>query len=106
MLTAADNREPLSLDYPELAPIAQVLRQLTLNHRLRQKRAVSEPVAQADEAEEVSAEQPSERIHQTPWTVTTGSWVTLPPISAAEATKAINELARGIASLSLKGTSR
>ena len=26
MLTAADNREPLSLDYPELAPIAQVLR--------------------------------------------------------------------------------
>ena len=73
MLTAPDNREPLSLDYPELAPIAQVLRQLILNHRLRQKRAVSEPVAQADEAEEVPAELPSERIHQTPWTVTTGS---------------------------------
>ena len=106
MLTAADNREPLSLDYPELAPIAQALRQLTLNHRLRQKRAVSEPVAQADEAEEVPVEQPPERIHQTPWAVTMGSWVTLPPISAAEETKAINELARGIASLSLKGTSR
>ena len=106
MLAAADNREPLSLDYPELAPIAQALRQLTLNHRLRQKRAVSKPVAQADEAEEVTAEQPPERIHQTPWTVTMGSWVTLPPISSAEETKAINELARGIASLSLKGTSR
>ena len=60
MLTAADNREPLSLDYPELAPIAQALRQLTLNHRLRLKRAVSEPVAQGDEAEEVPAEQPPE----------------------------------------------
>ena len=35
-----------------------------------------------------------------------GSWVTLPPISAAEETKAIKELARGIASLSLKGTGR
>ena len=106
MLAAADNREPLALDYPELAPIAQALRQLTLNHRLRQKRAVSEPVSQADEAEEVTAKQPPERIHETPWTVTMGSWITLPPISAAEETKAIKELARGIASLSLKGSSR
>ena len=32
--------------------------------------------------------------------------ITLPPISAAEETTAIKELARGIASLSLKGTSR
>ena len=106
MLAAAENREPLALDYPELAPIAQALRQLTLNHRLRQKRAVSEPVSQADEAEEVTAKQPPERIHETPWTVTMGSWITLPPISAAEETKAIKELARGIASLSLKGSSR
>ena len=106
MLAAADNREPLALDYPELAPIAQTLRQLTLNHRLRQKRAVSEPVSKADEAEEVTAKQPPERIHETPWTVTMGSWITLPPISAAEETKAIKELARGIASLSLKGSSR
>ena len=106
MLAAADNREPLALDYPELAPIAQALRQLTLNHRLRQKRAVSEPVSQADEAEEVTAKQPPERIHETPWTVSMGSWITLPPISAAEETTAIKELARGIASLSLKGTSR
>ncbi|MGB2377237.1 MAG: hypothetical protein ACPH55_06035 [Luminiphilus sp.] len=106
MLAAADNRKPLALDYPELVPIAQALRQLTLNHRLRKKRAASEPVEQAGEAEEVTAEQPPERIHQTPWTVTMGSWVTLPPISSADETKAINELARGIASLSLKGTSR
>lgn len=106
MLAAADNRKPLALDYPELVPIAQALRQLTLNHRLRQKRAASEPVEQAGEAEEVTAEQPPERIHQTPWTVTMGSWITLPPISSADETKAINELARGIASLSLKGTSR
>ena len=106
MLAAADNRKPLALDYPELVPIAQALRQLTLNHRLRQKRAASEPVEQAGEAEEVTEEQPPERIHQTPWTVTMGSWVTLPPISSADETKAINELARGIASLSLKGTSR
>ena len=106
MLAAADNRKPLALDYPELVPIAQALRQLTLNHRLRRKRAASEPVEQAGEAEEVTAEQPPERIHQTPWTVTMGSWVTLPPISSADETKAINELARGIASLSLKGTSR
>lgn len=35
-----------------------------------------------------------------------GSWVTLPPISATEESKALNELARGIASLSFKGTSR
>ena len=106
MLAAADNRKPLALDYPELVPIAQALRQLTLNHRLRKKRAASESVEQAGEAEEVTAEQPPERIHQTPWTVTMGSWVTLPPISSADETKAINELARGIASLSLKGTSR
>lgn len=106
MLAAADNRKPLALDYPELVPIAQALRQLTLNHRLRKKRAASEPVEQAGEEEEVTAEQPPERIHQTPWTVTMGSWVTLPPISSADETKAINELARGIASLSLKGTSR
>ena len=106
MLAAADNRKPLALDYPELVPIAQALRQLTLNHRLRKKRAASEPVEQAGEEEEVTAEQPPERIHQTPWTVTMGSWVTLPPISSADEAKAINELARGIASLSLKGTSR
>lgn len=106
ILAGADNREPLVLDYPELAPIAQALRQLSLNHRLRQKRAVPESTVQEHDAEEISVQQPSERLYETPWTVTSGSWVTLPPISAADETKAINELAQGITSLSVKGGSR
>ena len=106
LLTGADNREPLELDFPELSPLALTLRQLSLNHRLRQKRAVSDPLPQIDEMEEAPSEQPTERIHETQWTISNGSWVTLPPISAADETKALNELARGIASLTLKGASR
>ena len=73
MLTEADNREPLSLDYPELAPIAQALRQLTLNHRLRQKRACPRLWHEPMKRKKCQESNP-ERIHQTPWAVTMGSW--------------------------------
>lgn len=106
MLAAADNREPLSLDYPELAPVAQALRQLSFNQRLRQKRASSEPTPDTDTVEAAEVEHRSERLHETPWVVASSSWVALPPVSSAEEAKAISELAKGIASLSLKGASR
>lgn len=106
ILTAADNQKPVALDYPELAPVVEAVRQLSLNHRLRQKRATSEPEAQIRNVDDAAAEEPPELRHNTAWTVSEGSWITLPPISSSDEANAINELARGLANLSLKGANR
>ena len=103
---AADNRSPLMLDFPELAPLALTLRQLSSNKKLRDKRAPIEHESEQVIAENRPAEQPVEKVIKAPWTLSKDSWIALPPISVAEESKAIIELARGITSSTLKGPNR
>ena len=112
ILDAADNREPISLDFEELAPLAVTLRQLSLNNRLREQRGMTEPASDTDSTIERRDDSGTVKaLPRTHWTVAdsaqlTGSWVSLPTLSADEEAGAINDLARGLARLSARDTNR
>lgn len=108
ILNTADSRKPLTIDISELRPLAIAIRQLTSNSRLRHKRASKQ---NSDEESlttdpEVTVAEPVDAVPETPWSIEGGSWVTLPPVSLEDEALAITALARGIADLALRSSSR